>query len=196
MKTLILFSGGIDSTTLLWHLRAEGHQCECLGIDYGQRHRRELDAARDLAGLAGVPMHRVSLFLHEYLEAHPLFGGQLPEGEGLAQSPTVVPSRNLALIAVAAVVARARGCTAVAVGCQAGDAEVYPDCREEWLQRAEAAMEGLRLLRPFVLWRKAAVVTRARELGVPLDLTWSCYAGGKAPCGKCGACVARKAAGA
>ena len=198
---LVLLSGGIDSSTLLWHLKAEGHQCQALGIYYGQRHARELQAAAKIADVAGVKYRSLTMFLNDYIKGHPLFSDVNPLPEGADQSATVIPGRNLFLLSTGAIVASSLGLDALAIGCQAGDRETYADCRQAFINRVWEAFdsgmpEHVGLWAPFVSWTKAQVVARARELGVPLQLTWSCYAGGVAPCGKCGACRAREDAGA
>ncbi|MFM2131027.1 MAG: hypothetical protein RL646_230 [Verrucomicrobiota bacterium] len=203
-RTVLIYSGGVDSTVLLAHLRAEGREVHALSVDYGQRHRRELDAARAVCAHFGVP-HRVA----DLRALAPLFGANaltdggvaVPEGhyEEESMKATVVPNRNMLLISVAAAWAISLRATSVAYGAHGGDHAIYPDCRPEFAEALDRAVRladwhELRLERPFVKMDKAAIVRRGAELGAPFALTWSCYVGGGRHCGKCGTCVERKEA--
>lgn len=203
MNTILLHSGGIDSTTLLYHLRAGGHVVRCIGFDYGQRHRRELEAAAAICRGASVEFRRADLS-----SLRPLLAGSaltddipVPEGHYAADNmkATIVPNRNMILLSVAigwAVSVKAR---AVAYAAHAGDHTIYPDCRPEFAEAMARAASlcdwhPVELLRPFVHLTKAQIVTRGAELGVPFEQTWSCYAGGERHCGRCGTCVERREA--
>jgi 7-cyano-7-deazaguanine synthase len=203
-RTVLIYSGGVDSTVLLAHLRAEGREVHALSVDYGQRHRRELDAARAVCAHFGVP-HRVA----DLRALAPLFGANaltdggvaVPEGhyEEESMKATVVPNRNMLLISVAAAWAISLRAASVAYGAHGGDHAIYPDCRPEFAEALDRAVRladwhELRLERPFVKMDKAAIVRRGAELGAPFALTWSCYVGGGRHCGKCGTCVERKEA--
>lgn len=200
-KILVVLSGGMDSTTLLYHLKDQGHELRALGVDYGQRHRRELDAARAICDAAGIPFQVADL-----TALNPLMGGSaltdpsiaVPEGHYAAENmkATVVPNRNMLLIAVSLSHCVALGYDAVAYAAHAGDHTIYPDCRPEFAAVMDAAahlcdFEPRRLLRPFVTWTKADIAARGAELGVPYDVTWTCYQGGAKHCGRCGTCVER-----
>ncbi|MGA0133849.1 MAG: 7-cyano-7-deazaguanine synthase QueC [Opitutales bacterium] len=202
-RTVLIYSGGIDSTVLLAHLRAEGREVHCLSVDYGQRHRRELEAARALCAHHGVG-HRLA----DLRALAPLFGSnaltggvKVPEGhyEEESMKATVVPNRNMLLISVATAWAVSLRAESVAYGAHGGDHAIYPDCRPEFAEALDRAVRladwhEVRLERPFVKMDKAAIVRRGAELDVPFGLTWSCYVGGERHCGKCGTCVERKEA--
>lgn len=203
-RTVLIHSGGIDSTVLLAHLLAEGREVFALSVDYGQRHRRELIAAKQICAQYGVK-HQVA----DLRNLAPLFGPNaltdaqvaVPEGhyEEDSMKSTVVPNRNMLLIAVAASWAMSLKASSVAYGAHGGDHAIYPDCRPVF---AEALDQAIRLAdwhevsleRPFVGMDKSAIVRRGVELQVPLELTWSCYVGGEQHCGRCGTCVERKEA--
>jgi len=203
-RTVLIHSGGIDSTVLLGHLLAEGREVYALSIDYGQRHRRELEAARQICEHYGVK-HQVA----DLRALAPLFGANaltdshvaVPEGhyEEASMKATVVPNRNMLLIAVAASWAMSLKASSVAYGAHGGDHAIYPDCRPVF---ADALDKAIRLAdwhevcleRTFVGMDKTSIVQRGVELRVPLELTWSCYVGGAKHCGKCGTCVERKEA--
>ncbi|MFM7208463.1 MAG: 7-cyano-7-deazaguanine synthase QueC, partial [Verrucomicrobiota bacterium] len=192
-----------DSTVLLAHLLAEGREVHCLSVDYGQRHRRELDAARAICVHYGVD-HRLA----DLRALAPLFGSnaltggvKVPEGhyEEESMKATVVPNRNMLLISVATAWAVSLKAESVAYGAHGGDHAIYPDCRPEFAEALDRAVRladwhEVRLERPFVKMDKAAIVRRGAELDVPFGLTWSCYVGGERHCGKCGTCVERKEA--
>ncbi len=204
LRIVVTFSGGLDSTTLAHHLRDQGHEVLALSVDYGQRHRVELERAAELARGLGVR--------HEVADLRPMArllsgssltdpGIDVPQGHYEAQSmrATVVPNRNMILLAVAGGWAIAQGADAVAYAAHAGDHAIYPDCRPVFADAVAQALaladwRELRLLRPFVHLTKARIVARAAELRVPLDRTWSCYRGGDRHCGACGTCVERREA--
>lgn len=193
MNHVVLLSGGLDSAVLLAHVRAtEPGGVLALSFDYGQRHRRELDSAAAVAAHCGVP-HEVRALPPELFAGSSLTGG----GGEVAGAATVVPGRNAVLLAAAVATAVRAGARWVWFAPHAGDADVYPDCRGEFVSAFDAAARagyGVGVFAPFLAWPKARVVDRGRQLGVPFELTWSCYAGGAEPCGACGACVGRKAA--
>ena len=203
-KAVVLFSGGIDSAVLAWHLRQQSYEVSLLSVNYGQRHHRELAAASSLATAGDFPWQLLHLpELRQVLASSCLTDARqaipdAPPADPLQQA-TVVPGRNLLLLSLACACAARQGAEEVACGATATDAAIYRDCRASFLRAARDAAElsmGITIRAPFVHRSKADVVRLGRELGVPLDLCWSCYAGGEAPCGACGACQARKEAGA
>ena len=204
MKALVLFSGGLDSTVLAAQLQADGVETRLLSIDYGQRHAKELDKAEKIAHALGLP-HRIL----RLPDLGPLLGGssltddqvELPEGHYAEESmkATVVPNRNMILLALAGGHALSIGFDTIAYAAHAGDHTIYPDCRPEFADAMEKALgladwQNLNLHRPFVNFSKEELVRKGNELGAPLELTWSCYAGREKHCGKCGTCVERKEA--
>ena len=204
MKALVLFSGGLDSTVLAAQLLADGAETRLLSIDYGQRHAKELDKAEKIAQALGLP-HRIL----RLPDLGPLLGGssltddqvELPEGHYAEESmkATVVPNRNMILLALAGGHALSIGFDTIAYAAHAGDHTIYPDCRPEFADAMEKALgladwQNLNRHRPFVNFSKEELVRKGNELGAPLELTWSCYAGREKHCGKCGTCVERKEA--
>lgn len=200
-----IFSGGLDSTTLLYHLRAEGHSLRALSVDYGQRHaRRELDCAGRIAADLGFEWRRLDLTsLVDFFGSNALTDAVrgIPTGAYSADSMalTVVPNRNMILHSVALSWAIATGATAVAFGAHGGTYAPYPDCRPAFAEAMTAVARvchetSLEVWAPFVGWSKADIVARGAELGVPFGRTWSCYRGGAVHCGVCGTCVDRRAA--
>ncbi len=204
---VVLLSGGLDSATCLWWAKARGYRLEALALRYGQRHSRELGSARALAAAAGAAFHEVDLRL-PWLKTSALVDGAkpLPDlplsriGRGGVPS-TYVPGRNTVFVALALSLADAVGAEAVVIGANALDYSGYPDCRPAFYSAfARVARLGtkrgdqgrpLKVLAPLVRLDKAAIVRLARRLKVPLELTWSCYAGGERPCGRCDSCKLR-----
>jgi len=200
VKQILIYSGGLDSTTLLYHLRGGGHELRCLGIDYGQRHGRELDSANDICQRLDVPFRREDL-----RSIQPLLAGSaltdsvpVPHGHYTAESmkQTVVPNRNMIMLAVAIGWAVSLKFDAVAYAAHAGDHAIYPDCRPEFIETMDRAAglcdwHRVHIERPFVNKTKTDIVQLGAQLGVPFELTWSCYEGVMRHCGKCGTCVER-----
>lgn len=196
--SVVLLSGGVDSATALAAAVRAGDVPVTLSVDYGQRHGKELGYAARLAHHYGSPNVVVDLTSWGALlvGSSELLGTSGSAGSGAA---TVVPNRNAMLAAVAGSYAMARGLDTVVIGTHAGDREVYADCRSDWLEAMDdvlfLASEGsVRLRAPFGAMSESEVVSLASQLGVPFDLTWSCYNAGDLHCGRCGACVKRRSA--
>lgn len=201
---VVVFSGGLDSTAVAAHY-AFDHTLVLVTVDYGQRHRREISAARAIAAHYGAE--------HLVVDATAigaLLGGSaltddidVPEGHYEAESmrATVVPNRNAILANIAVGVAVARRAEVVALGVHAGDHAIYPDCTPEFIEAlarlvetATAGMHTPQIHAPFVQRTKAWIVGFAARVDAPLALTWSCYQGGEEHCGRCGTCTERAAA--
>lgn len=194
----ILLSGGLDSTALLARTRDIGDDVHALGVWYGQRHSNELDHAAKVAAHYGVRFDRLGLSdLGHALRGSALTGGTvLPEGHytDASMAATVVPNRNAILLSVAAGHAAARGYDYAATAVHTGDHPIYADCRPEFIAAISHTTElacGVPVQAPFVAWSKAEIAALAVSLQVPIGLTWSCYAGRRIHCGRCGTCVER-----
>lgn len=203
-KSVVLLSGGIDSTVLLAKLVSEGRSVLAMGVDYGQRHRCEIDAARAVCKHFGVKYRLADLrTLAPFFGKNSLTDSDVSVYEGAydeaGMKTTVVPARNLILISLATAWAIAEKCDTIAYAAHDGDHTIYPDCRPEFAEKLDAVVQisdwhRVCLERPFVAMNKAEIVRLGAELNAPLELTWSCYNGGKAHCGKCSTCVERREA--
>ena len=205
---VVIISGGLDSTTLVYHLRAQGSDVQMLSFDYGQRHRRELDFARLVAQDLQLSYHMIDLRpVGALLRGSALIdtGIAVPDGHYTDESmrATVVPNRNSLMLDIAVALAVTAGSDAVAFGAHGGDHVIYPDCRPEFVDAYSAAARlandgflpaGFRVLAPFLGLTKADIVRLGAGYGVPFERTWSCYRGGKQHCGRCGTCTERREA--
>ena len=211
MKALVLFSGGLDSSTCL-ALAIEKYGKEnviALSISYGQKHSKEINAARAVAEYYGTEL--VSLDLAPIFEGSDCallegsdqaipkgdYANQLVSSDGKPVS-TYVPFRNGLFLSCAASVALSRGCGVIYYGVHSDDAagSAYPDCSSDFNDHMSKAIsigsaQQLKVVAPFVDRTKAEVVAQGLRLGVPYELTWSCYAGNDKPCGCCGTCIDR-----
>ena len=205
-SAIVLLSGGLDSATVLAIAREAGWQCRTLSVDYGQRHRAELDAARSISAAMGGIDHRVVAI------DLTVFGGSALTDRAIdvpsCPSPgipvTYVPARNTIFLALALAYAEVSAADAIFIGVNAIDYSGYPDCRPEFLAAfasvanlaTKRAVEGERVSieAPIVGMTKADIVRRGTALGVDFSLTVSCYdadATGGA-CGRCDACRLRR----
>ena len=204
MSTVVLLSGGLDSSTLLWHLKSEGRKCHAVTVDYGQRHATEIMRAAEIADAANVPYKLFSVnWLFRQLGGSSLTDPHIavPHGHYTSENMrvTIVPNRNMVLLAVAGAYAVTIGATSVAYAAHAGDHPIYSDCRPAFIEAMRRALSlcsetPITLLTPFESATKADIVKKAAALGVPVPLTWSCYEGGTKHCGKCGTCIERREA--
>jgi 7-cyano-7-deazaguanine synthase len=208
-RAVILLSGGLDSTTVLAIARSEGLECHCLTVDYGQRHRIELEAARNVAAALGAASHRIVT-----LDLRAIGGSALTDDievpkdgdPGFSGVPiTYVPARNTVLLSLLLGLAEVVGAHQLFIGANAVDYSGYPDCRPAFLQAFEdlaalATVAGIergvlfRVRAPLLYLPKAAIIRRGRDLGVDYGLTWSCYdptPEGLA-CGRCDSCLLRR----
>lgn len=195
MTNFVILSGGLDSTSALAVVLTafSPDDTTAISFDYGQRHRRELDAAAAICLHYGIE-HRV-IDLRGLLQGSALLDPwtEVPEGhyaEG-SMTATVVQGRNLLFVSVA--IGATQPGDSLIVGVHAGDHPIYADCRPGfWHHLAEAATAyEVAVVAPFVELDKSDVVLRGHDAGAPLELTWSCYAGGVEHCGRCGTCVER-----
>lgn len=203
-KTLVLLSGGMDSTTALYWARQEHEVVGAVSFDYGSKHNaKEISFATWHCGHLGLWHDTVALpFVNELFASDLLkSGGKIPDGHYAADNMkrTVVPFRNGIMLAIACGIAESRGAEALVIAAHAGDHAIYPDCREPFMQAIAAAMrEGtyaqIELLRPFIHLDKTAIARLGAGLGVDFGKTWSCYKGGDRQCGACGTCVERREA--
>ena len=215
MKALVLSSGGVDSTTAL-ALAVEKYGKDnviALSISYGQKHDKEIQAARAVAGYYEVEQLFLDLgeifqysncsLLKQSTEEIPeeSYAKQIEKTGGEKPVSTYVPFRNGLFLASAASIALSKECGVIYYGAHADDSAgcAYPDCSPVFNDAMNTAIyEGsgrqLRIEAPFVKISKAEVVKIGLELKAPYELTWSCYEGGDTPCGKCGTCIDRSAA--
>ena len=204
MKVVCLISGGMDSV-VAFHDALRTHEVvAALSFAYGSKHNhREIPFAQAHAQAAGIPHSLIDLEFVGRLFASDLLksGGTIPEGhyEEETMKATVVPFRNGIFLAVAAGLAESVGAEGLVIAAHAGDHAIYPDCRESFMTPMAQAIEAgtyarIRLLRPFIDWRKEEIVARGQQLGIDFAQTWSCYQGGQIHCGRCGTCVERREA--
>ncbi len=205
---VVLLSGGLDSTVTAALARSEGYAIHALTLSYGQRHERELRAAAQVAEALEASSHTV---LEVDLGA---WGGSALTDEGLEvptdRAPdemsdgipiTYVPARNLVFLSIATSLAEARNAEAIYMGANAIDYSGYPDCRPAFLEAFQNAAElgtkrgvegeGVTIEAPLLRLTKREIVELGVKLEAPLELTWSCYQGGEAACGRCDACQLR-----
>lgn len=201
-----VLSGGMDSTVLAYLAKSMYDRVDLVSVDYGQRHRVELEHAARTAVRLECRHDVVDLSsLRGLLGGSALTddGIDVPHGHYAAETmaSTVVPNRNATLISVAYMAAVARDADALLVGVHAGDHHVYPDCRPEFvlelgraLKTGNAGVADVEVLAPFVHNTKTDICRLGAALGVKWAETWSCYEGGAQHCGRCGTCVERREA--
>lgn len=214
MKALVLVSGGVDSTTCLgMAIKEYGHENVVgLSIFYGQRHDKEIkaaDAVCDFYKVEHITLDLSTMFQFSDCTLLQHSDGEIPEesyAEQLSKTDgkpvsTYVPFRNGLFLSSASAIALSKGCSKIYYGAHSDDAagNAYPDCSEAFNKAMNTAIyEGsgkqLEIVAPFISLNKSQVVKKGLEIGVPYELTWSCYEGHEKACGKCGTCIDRKAA--
>ena len=211
MKAVILLSGGLDSSTVLYQAKADGCQCYAISFDYQQRHRKELNSALMLANTVGVIEHQVVNFDLRQWGGSALTDDKinLPQQRSLAEMAdhipiTYVPARNTIFLSFALGYAEAIAAERVYIGVNALDYSGYPDCRPDYIQAIQEVFrlgtkqgrsgEPIKIIAPLIDLKKTEIIQLGNQLGVPWHLTWSCYAGNDIACGVCDSCQLRLAA--
>ncbi|MBH8571839.1 7-cyano-7-deazaguanine synthase QueC [Nostocaceae cyanobacterium CENA369] len=211
MKAVILLSGGLDSSTVLYQAKADGHECHTISFDYQQRHRRELQSAFSVAEKAQVTQHQVVNFDLRQWGGSALTDDAiaLPQERSLDEMSqnipvTYVPARNTIFLSFALGYAEAIAAELVYIGVNALDYSGYPDCRLDYIQAMQEVFclgtkqgrEGkpITIITPLINLKKTEIIQLGNQLGVPWELTWSCYAGSDVACGMCDSCRLRLAA--
>jgi len=199
-NAVVLLSGGLDSATTLYYAKDKGYAPRCLIFQYGQRHHKEIKQAVALAGKSKSPYHLVSITLPWQGSALLDKKTPLPRTDERSKEipATYVPGRNIIFLSFAASFAEAVGARAVFIGANAVDYSGYPDCRPEFYeayqnvlkQGLKTGVEGrvIKIYTPLIRKTKAGIIKLGTKLGVPYELTWSCYKGGTRPCGECDSC--------
>lgn len=205
-KAVVLLSGGLDSAVALHLAKKEGFELHAISFDYGQRHNRELEAAKAIASQAGAANHQVVTLKLDKWGGSSLTDSAMEVEDGdvnRADIPvTYVPARNMVFLSVAASLAEAIGAQDIFIGVSQVDYSGYVDCRQEFIDGMEKAInlgtvmgaeknKPIKIHAPFVNNTKAEEIKLGVELGVDFGLTWSCYRGGEKPCGTCDSCLLR-----
>jgi 7-cyano-7-deazaguanine synthase len=204
MKVAVLCSGGMDSVTALYWAAREHTVAAAVSFDYGSKHNsRELPYAKHHAEKHDIRHELIALPFVDRLFSSDLLssGGSVPDGHYADENMkrTVVPFRNAIMLSIATGFAESIGAEGLVIAAHTGDHTIYPDCREDFMKAMGDAMSlgtyaGIRLLRPFISFNKAAIAALGADLGVDFAQTWSCYKGGAIHCGTCGTCVERREA--
>jgi len=201
-KAVVLLSGGLDSATTLFYVKKRGCKAYCLIFDYGQRHKKEIGSAKKIAKKAKCEYKVIKIKL-------PWKGSALldknifiPKLTKAKVPVTYVPARNTIFLSFALSFAEAIGSKDIFIGANAVDFSGYPDCRSGYYKifnrlsklATKVGLENkpIKISTPLINRSKKEIILLAKKLKVPLELTWSCYRGGKNPCGGCDSCRLRK----
>jgi len=199
-KAVVVYSGGLDSRTVLQHAINEYDEVCALTVYYGQRHSKEIVSAMEVCKLLGVTHKVVSLdFMQDIVGNNALTGTiDVPEGhyESKSMKRTVVPNRNMIMMSIATAYAIGISAGVVMLGVHSGDHIIYPDCREVFFlgmkDNIELASEGkVTLACPYITYTKADIVKEGLAMGIDYSKSWTCYNGRLKSCGKCGSCIER-----
>lgn len=199
---IVIYSGGLDSSVLLWQLKEKWKQnIQAVSFDYGQRHKKELECAKEVTSMLNIEHIIVDLSsVGQLLQGSALttFDIDVPEGHYADESmkQTIVANRNAIMLSIACGVAVAKKIPFVYYAAHKNDYAIYSDCRPEFVKAFDTAMyigndKQVEVIAPFVHLTKAEIVKIGLALSVPFEKTWSCYKGEDLPCGKCGTCTER-----
>jgi len=199
-KAVIIYSGGMDSYTVLHKALQQGVQPTALSFNYGQRHKKELDYAARVCKSLNIPHTIVDISAINQLLAGSSLTDDIAVPEGHYEEPsmkqTVVPNRNMILLSLAIGHAVSIEANAVYYGAHSGDHAIYPDCRPEFVERMNdvsriANYEPIDIVSPYLNNTKGEILADGLAMGLDYGLTWTCYNGREKACGKCGACQER-----
>lgn len=197
---VVVYSGGMDSYTVL-HKALQSHaQIAAVSFNYGQRHSKELDVAASVCSTLGIEHKVVDVTSINQLLAGSALTSDIDVPEGHYEEPsmqqTVVPNRNMILLSLAVGYAVSIGAEKVYYGAHSGDHAIYPDCRPEFVEKMNAVCQianyqAVEIATPYLYESKTAILTDGLAMGLDYSNTWTCYNGRERACGKCGACQER-----
>ena len=199
-KVVVIYSGGMDSFTVLNKALQQGHDVSALSFNYGQRHVKELDVATNVCKSLEIPHKIVDITaINSLLAGSSLTDDiDIPEGhyEQESMKSTVVPNRNMILLSLAIGYAVSENAQAVYYGAHSGDHAIYPDCRPEFVRQMNvvsklANYDPVEVVAPYLDVDKNAILADGLKMDLDYSNTWTCYNGRDKACGKCGACIER-----
>jgi len=199
-KVVVIFSGGMDSFTVLNRAIKDGKKVYPLTFDYGQRHVKEIECAKAICLELNLPHKVIDISaINQLLSGSSLTDDiDVPEGhyEEESMKSTVVPNRNMILLSLAVGYAVSVGAEQVYYGAHSGDHAIYPDCRPEFVMKMNdvckiANYDAVEIFSPYLTVSKTAILTDGLKMGLDYSKTWTCYNGRELACGKCGACQER-----
>jgi 7-cyano-7-deazaguanine synthase len=220
MKAVILLSGGLDSSTVLYKAISDGHECHAISFNYQQRHQRELESAFAIAASVSIKNHQIVNFdLRQWggsaltdnninvprEELPKLDSGSISPSEMSQSIPvTYVPARNTIFLSFALAYAETINAEHIYIGVNALDYSGYPDCRPDYIQAMQEVFrlgtkqgrlgKPINIVAPLLQLKKTEIIQLGNQLGVPWEKTWSCYNGGDKSCGVCDSCLLRQQA--
>jgi len=197
-RAIVLFSSGLDSTTVLYYAMSKGYDCHCLIFDYGQKHNKEVNNAKKFAKSLKLNYHVVKTSIPWDTSSLINKNKKIPEHkqikEGFVPS-TYVPGRNTIFLSYAISYAETIKAQKIFLGINAVDFSSYPDCTPQYLKSMQQVMKalnnGIEICAPIEKYSKAQIIKLGTKLKVPYEKTWSCYNGKTKPCGKCDSCKLR-----
>ncbi len=199
-KAVVILSGGMDSSTLLYDVINQGYETYALSFNYNQKHSKELDCAKSTCDKLDVDFKLLDLSLLNQIAPSALTRDdiEVPEGhyEDKNMKQTVVPNRNMVMISLAASYAIGIKAKHLFYGAHDGDHEIYFDCRKVFVESMQKSIElcdeiGLKLHASYIDIDKGDIAIKGKELNVDYSLTWTCYKGLDKACGLCGSCQER-----
>jgi len=199
-QVVVIFSGGMDSFTVLHKAMSDGYTIFALTFNYGQRHVKEIEYASKVCRELSVDHKIVDIrAVNQLLQGSSLTSDiDIPEGHyaGDNMKSTIVPNRNMILLSLAVGYAVSIGAEKVFYGAHAGDHAIYPDCRPEFVKKmndvsAIANYESIEIVTPYLNFDKGDILADGIKMGIDYGLTWTCYNGRDRACGQCGACYER-----
>jgi 7-cyano-7-deazaguanine synthase len=196
-KAVILFSSGLDSTTLLYYALSKGYECRCLIFDYGQKHKKEIFGAIKIAEMLKLKYDAVKVNLPWSKDALTNKTKKIPIRKTIDKTipSTYVAGRNTVFLSFALSLAQSAGAKSIFIGANAIDFSGYPDCRPQFISAYNQVLKCLdvkiKIEAPLIKMTKAQIIKLGIKLKVPYQLTWSCYKGLKKPCGECDSCKLR-----
>jgi len=204
-KAIVLLSGGLDSTTTLYLAKKKKFKCLCLIFNYGQKHKMEIESAERIARKTKTPFCVIKVPIPKEASALTSSNENIIRASlkkiGQKIPTTYVPARNIIFLSLGLAWAEAKKCSNIFIGANSIDYSGYPDCRPSFIKsftkmarlgtKSGSESKAIKIEAPLLFKNKAQIVKLAKKLKVPLELTWSCYRGGKNPCGTCESCLLR-----